>query len=181
MVGLGRQSRLERGVGAQHLHARGRVAGRLDVGADHEQARARIGQARRQRVGTEQREERHGDGAALERAEERAVEGQGGLQQQADPGPALEAGALEEIGEAGRPRGEVGEGPLLAAAVGELQPHRDGGSGPAVHALVGEVEACAIAVDEPPQRRPGERLDRFRIRAMPEAHRLILPRLGPAG
>src|SRR6185436_19629113 len=111
-----------------------------------------------------------GHGPALERAEQRAVEGQGGLEQQSDTVAPGDAEAVEQVREPRRPRGEVPERPLLATAVGELQVQRRAALDPAIDALVAEVEVRAVAVDEIPQRRPLERLDHLGIAARDTAH-----------
>jgi hypothetical protein len=56
--------------------------------------------AQREAVGAEQREERHRDGAPLHRAEQRAVEGQRGLEHDGHAVAARHAGALQHLGEA---------------------------------------------------------------------------------
>ena len=67
---------------------------------DEEQRGPAVLDPGRDAVGPEQREERHGDRAALDRAEERAVEGQRRVEHDGDPIAALHPAPREEAREA---------------------------------------------------------------------------------
>jgi len=142
----------ERVIGADHLGARVLCSRRVSKN----EAGLAIVQPQRQSLRPEQREHRHGDGAALHGAEHADVEGERGLDDHGDAIALGDAAALEPVGEAPGEIGELRKIVVLAATVGELDADRRAFAAVAVDAFVREVHARLVAVEQRPEYFPRE-------------------------
>ena len=127
------------------------------LGIDDQELRRAVLHAQADAVRPEQREQRHGDRAQLDRAEHRDVERARRLEHDGDAVAGRHALRGQVVRELRRLARDVGEGEQLVAAVGVREDHR----GPVavdvpVDAFVRDVERVAVAVEQLPQlvRRP---------------------------
>ncbi len=167
--------------GAQHDEVRESGAPALGVALHQQHPRATVVDAERDAVRPEEREQRHRDRAAFERAEERAVEGQRRLEHDGDAISARHVQALQEIREPRRPGRELAEAVRLGSSVRALDAQRGSPLDVPVDALVGEIEALAIAVEDVPQRVPAEGAERLGVAADLEQPRHAQARAGRSG
>ena len=137
-----RACRLARAPGHQLDGRRGILAPTQRAGAPARPDRRHdvVVDPRRDAVGPEERGERHGDRAPLDRAEDRTVEGRGRIEDDGDAIAVLDAAPREEVREAGRPRRQLTKAVLLHPAVVELDAQGRSPPDVAIDALVGEVQ-----------------------------------------
>jgi hypothetical protein len=163
VVPLAAQARREVLADGDHPHVGEQRLPALGIARDQQQARPTVVEAEGKALGAEEGEEGHGDGAALERAEKRAVEGQRRLQHDGHAVAGSDALRGEEVREARRPGAERREVDLVMTTVGRGQAKRGGVPGVAVDALMRDVEVAAVSVEEFPQGAPAELLERLGV------------------
>ena len=144
----------ERLVGDHHLDPADRTGKLGLVGVGHQQPWPAIVDPQAQRIGAEQSEQRHRDGAGLHRPEQADVERQARLQHERDALAGPDALCVEPVREPGGTSGNRVEAQDLVMPIGMRDPHR--GAARAVgmpgDAFVRDVEVVAIAVEQVPQR-----------------------------
>ena len=138
----------------EHLHRRvaGKTRGILLFGIGDQQRGLAVLHAQPYAVGAEQREQRHGDRAALDHAEHRGIESARRLEHDRHPVAGLNALGLEPVREARRIFGQLGKAYDFLAATGLDHVLRLAARGRmAVHALVGDVQRLAVSVEQIPE------------------------------
>ena len=151
--GIARQRGQQRVIGHDHVEVLDAARRVRLLGVRDEEPRRAVLDAEPHAIRAEQREERHGDGAPLDGAEERGVEGQRRLEHDRHAVARRHAAGREPVGEPRRPLGQLAEGDGLVPAVGVGDAHGHAvGGGVAVHALVRDVERRPVAVEQLPER-----------------------------
>ena len=154
LVAGGKSAEGLREPGVKHLHRRvaGKARGLQLLGIGDQQRGLAVLHPQPYAVGAEQREQRHGNRAALDHAEHRGVEGARRLEHDRHPVAGLHAAGLQPVRQPRRVFGQLGKADDFLAAAGLDHDQRVPARGRmAVHAFMGNVQRIAVSVKQVPE------------------------------
>ena len=154
-LGLRRERPPEGFIGRDHAQLRKLRGQRTRIAARDQHRGLAVIEAQRHALRPEQGEQRHGDGAGLDRAEHAGIESAPRFQHHRHAFAHSHTAIFKPMGELAGAVGQFVEARVLESPVGEFDADRQPAPAMPVQAFVGEVHALTVAVEQRPQRRGG--------------------------